>query len=56
MKRGRVRKPFTKLLRNVLNSGSRARAMTKKRLGKFIEVEIDENDLEDLWNKQNGIS
>lgn len=54
MKRGRARKPFAKLLRNVLNSGSRARAMTKKRLGKFIEVEINENDLEDLWNKQNG--
>lgn len=54
MSKGRKRKPFTKLLRNVQNSGSRARAMTKKRLGKFIEVKINENDLQELWNKQNG--
>lgn len=54
MSKGRKRKPFTKLLRNVENSGSRARAMTKKRLGKFIEIKINENDLQELWNKQGG--
>lgn len=53
MKRGRARKPFAKLLRNVLNSGSRARAMTKKRLGEFLEVKVNEKDLEELWQEQN---
>jgi hypothetical protein len=54
MSKGRKRKPFTKLLRNVQNSGSRARAMTKKRLGEYIKIEINENDLEELWNKQSA--
>lgn len=52
MKRGRVRKPFSKMLRNMLASGHRAKTMTKKRLGQDLEIKITEKELEEVFVHQ----
>jgi hypothetical protein len=54
MKRGRKRNPFLKLLAHIKNSGGRARAMTKSRLGQKIPVGVTEEDLRRIYEKQNA--
>lgn len=54
MKRGRKRNPFSKLLNNIKNSGGRARAMTKSRLGQKIPVSVTAQDLEEIYQNQNA--
>lgn len=54
MKKGRKRNPFLKLLAHIKNSGGRARAMTKSRLGQKIPVGVTAEDLEEIYKKQNG--
>jgi len=54
MKSGRKRNPFLKLLNNIKNSGGRARAMTKSRLGQKISVSVTAKDLEEIYKDQNA--
>jgi hypothetical protein len=54
MKSGRKRNPFLKLLNNIKNSGGRARAMTKSRLGQKIPVSVTAEDLREIYEHQNA--
>lgn len=54
MKSGRKRNPFLKLLNNIKNSGGRARAMTKSRLGHKIPVSVTAEDLREIYEHQNA--
>ena len=46
--------PWKKLLHNVAISGRRAKAMTFKRKGIELEVDISIEDLKEIYDKQNG--
>lgn len=54
MKSGRKKNPFLKLLNNIKNSGGRARAMTKSRLGQKIPVSVTAEDLREIYEHQNA--
>ena len=46
--------PWKKLLHNVTISGRRAKAMTLKRKGIELEINLSIEDLKEIYNKQNG--
>ena len=46
--------PWKKLLHNIQVSGRRAKAMTNKRKGIDLEINITEKELEEIYNQQNG--
>ena len=46
--------PWKKLLQNIKASGRRAKAMTLKRKGTELEIDISIEDLKEVYNKQNG--
>ena len=49
-----MKDPWKKLLHNITISGRRAKAMTLKRKGIEIEIDLSIQDLKEIYDNQNG--